>query len=377
MEHPPLARLCRRQPHEIRGPSLVDRQERLEHRRDQHRAAIVRFGQSLELVRVGLAVDLEVDGLAQRAAAPGGMAELLGQPGHQLARAELPAVGCDLGLDRLAQGEVREQRDDVGERLVEGETVDAGRLGVAAVKTVENGVRGLVHHHVVRQRGESPTRAGIARHRTEIAEQQRDLLLAVVGIGFAQRMRIDPEPLDRLVVVALPARRPQDAPSQRTLERADRLHRHREDHLLVEARVPFGRGQPVLSEQVGVVEVDGIVELSADRIDIDHFEIVVDRSGPEFVLLALDFPGEIDRRHVDPGGIDPGRSLRIERIDPKLADRRTKIVLAGHRKHPPESGARLSIRSSIAMDDNSACWPGCLTTAQFDCGFFPAPMCRL
>ncbi len=55
---------------------------------------------------------------------------------------------------RLRQREVLEQRDDVGERLVEGEDVRIGGLAEASVQAVEQGVRRLVRDDVVRDGGE-------------------------------------------------------------------------------------------------------------------------------------------------------------------------------------------------------------------------------
>ena len=51
-------------------------------------------------------------------------------------------------------GEVLEQRHDVGERLVKGQHVGIARLLVSRMQAVEQGVRGLVRDDVVRQAGE-------------------------------------------------------------------------------------------------------------------------------------------------------------------------------------------------------------------------------
>ena len=52
-----------------------------------------------------------------------------------------------------------EQRDDVGEALVERQHVDVGRLEEIAAQAVHDGVRHLVGDDVVRQAGED----GLAR----------------------------------------------------------------------------------------------------------------------------------------------------------------------------------------------------------------------
>ena len=93
-----------------------------------------------------------------------------------------------------------EQRDDVGEGLVEGEHVGVARLDEAPVHAVEQRVRRLVRDDVVREAGEDECRragccAGSAGAR-EVAEQQRLLLRAVVGVGLAQGVRVDAQPPD-------------------------------------------------------------------------------------------------------------------------------------------------------------------------------------
>ncbi len=84
------------EPHQVGRTPLVDRQERLEHRRDEHRAARVRLGQTVELVRIWLSANLVVNRLSQHPAT-GCTAELAREPGHQCALVEPPAVGGDLG----------------------------------------------------------------------------------------------------------------------------------------------------------------------------------------------------------------------------------------------------------------------------------------
>ena len=139
-----------------------------------------------------------------------------------------------------------EQRDDVGERLVERRHVDIRPLGIARMQAVEQRVRGLVRNDVMRDCAEDD---GAAHHRPaavggrEIAEEQRDLLRIVVGVRFPQRMRIDSEPLYIAVVrhggapiFAERRRRPKRLPAERQLEALDRAHRHRIGHLLMELR---------------------------------------------------------------------------------------------------------------------------------------------
>ena len=69
----------------------------------------------------------------------------------------------DLIQERLAQREVLEEGDYVGEGFVEGENVRVGRLDEAAVQAVEQRVRGLVRDDVVGECSRTPFRAAAPR----------------------------------------------------------------------------------------------------------------------------------------------------------------------------------------------------------------------
>ncbi|WP_334382504.1 MULTISPECIES: hypothetical protein [unclassified Bradyrhizobium] len=96
------------------------------------------------------------------------------------------------------------------------------------------------------------------------------------------------------------------------------LHRHRKNHLLMELRIAFGWRQPILRQKMRVVEIDRLVELAACRIDINDFEILVDRTD-----LKLVFPGFFPRQCDGCVGISDRaqriRRLRIEGIYAQLA----------------------------------------------------------
>ena len=120
--------------------------------------------------------------------------------------------------------------------------------------------------------------------RREVAEQQRLLRRAVVGVRLAQRVRIDAQPRHvllrrtcRRTCVAM--RRPEREPAERALEVADRPHRDGVDHLLVELRVALRRRQAVLRDDRRVVEVDRLVEAAARRIVVDHLDVLADGAG--------------------------------------------------------------------------------------------------
>ena len=148
----------------------------------------------------------------------------------------------------------------------------------------------------------------------EIAEQQRLLVGAVVGVVGAQRVRIDAQArhfigLDPLV--AAPAgvlaivRRPQCAAAERPLEMADRGHGDGIDHLLVKLRIALRRRQTILGEQGLVVEVDRIIDPVRGRIDIHDFEIFANRTRPQRLGgSGLVIPGNRQRRLMHRNGIE-------------------------------------------------------------------------
>ncbi|MCY1419938.1 hypothetical protein D9M71_355420 [compost metagenome] len=118
---------------------------------------------------------------------------------------------------------------------------------------------------------------------------------------------------------------PEDPPPQRALEDLDGLHRHGEHHLLVEARIALGRRQAVLRQDMGMVEVQRLVELPAGGVDVDDFQVFVGRPGSHRRLPAR-LPGDLDGGVADLCRFHQRRGLRIERIDPQLAHRRCRIV---------------------------------------------------
>ena len=194
-----------RDPQQIGDAALVDRQEGVEDGGDEDRAAIVRLGQVRVVVRIGLArlplagllVDL-ADRVAERAALAGRLAELLRELAQEVLAREVAARRGDLVAQHVGEGEVLEERDEVRERLVEGEHVGIARLVEAAVHAVEQRVRHLVRDDVVGEAGEDGERrrAGSfrAHRRGEVAEEQRLLRRAVVRVRLAQRVRIDAQP---------------------------------------------------------------------------------------------------------------------------------------------------------------------------------------
>jgi hypothetical protein len=219
------------------------------------------------------------------------------------------------------------QRNEVGESLVKGLHVRIARLGEARMNAVEQGVRDLVRHDVVRQAGEHRVArriVGVLAEHGKIAEQQRLLVGTVIGVLIAQRMRIDPQPADELTLPLAgralagrdAARRPQRDATERPLELADRGHRDGVDHLLMELRIPLRRTQTVLREHVRVVEVHRRIDHAARRIDVDHLDVFTRRAG----LQVL--PRQPDRDLVNRNGLQPQREAGIERIHTQTPVRR-------------------------------------------------------
>ncbi len=240
---------------------------------------------------------------------------------------------------RRASGWVKcwNRAHEIGERLVEGRHVGVAVVLEEAVQAVEQGVRRLVRDHVLRQAGEDqPPRQVLARvgeAGREVAEEQRLLLRAVVGVGLAKGVGIDPQPIDRpddglaglgvaadlAVSVAHEEGRRQRLAAQRPFEVPDRGHRHRVDHLLVELRVAFGRGQPVLRQQVRPVQVHRRVEAPARRVVVDDLEVLADR--PRLEIL----PGHAEHRLVDQRRVELRGQARVERVGPQTPVRRRRM----------------------------------------------------
>ncbi len=307
---------------QIDDARLVDAQEGIEHRGDQDRPAGVGFTGAVDLLRVGLlrppfpgrSVDL-AQGIPQRAPPPDRLAELLGELGEQVLFRQIAAGLGDLVAQHLGVGEVLEERHDVGEGLVEGQDVDVARLDEAPVHAVQQGVGRLVGDDVMGEAGEDRAAGedalGAGRRGGKVAEQERLLDGAVVGVGLAQRMGVDAQAAHELVAVpACPPvgrHRPERTPAEGLLEVADGRHRDRIDHLLVKLGVALRRRQPILRQQMGIVEVHRRVAGAVGVIHVDHLEVFPDRPGREIRL-----PRDLERDLVDERRLELGAEARIE-----------------------------------------------------------------
>ena len=189
-----------------------------------------RCGSSKRAVVAPCGAGLALDRAPQRVARVRlrGGAHLLGETGqHALAeRLDVdvvlrdPAVAIDRAervRDELRDRERREQRDDVGEGLVEGELVRQAGLEEAAAQAVEDGVGRLVGDDVVRQARVDRAAPAIGRRPDvplERAEQDAVRIRVVVGVRLAEGAWHEGE------LVAREA--PWDAPAEGRLERGQR-----------------------------------------------------------------------------------------------------------------------------------------------------------
>ena len=211
---------------------------------------------------------------------------------RELPQQVLPARGAVVRrnlVQHIRHGEVLEQRDDVGERLVEGEHVGVGGLAKPAMQAIEQRVRRLVRDDVVRKarRTRDPGKSAPASHRG--AGNSRTAAPSCPGCSrrWPRAGRADRcAGAARTIVGSAPrrrrrsaGRRPQGQASERALEVFDRPHRDRVDHLLMELRVGFRRraARPA-TRRWGWLRSTRRVAAPARRIDVDDLEILADRT---------------------------------------------------------------------------------------------------
>jgi hypothetical protein len=229
-------------------------------------------------------------------------------------------------LDEGPEREALEQRDDVGETLVERGHIRIRVFDIAMVNGVQNRMRHLVRDDVRTEAGEDePTGivpAVVLFRGVEITEQQRCLVRVVVRIRIAQRMRIDPQLLDVFAPELNPApsrpgsreaRIPDDLAAESPLEVPNGLHRDGIDELLVKLRVALARRQPLLRGDRLVRQVDRFVPASARRVDIDDLEVFA--TGARLDL----FERHLIEHLVDAGRVEPRREPGIQRVASQVA----------------------------------------------------------
>ena len=207
---------------------------------------------------------------------------------------------------------------------------------------VKQRMRHLMGDDVMREAGKDqrPRRVmAVLPLNREVSKQHGLPLRAVIGVAVTQRVWIDPEPPHKgLAVTArcrvvLPLRRPERHAAERALEMADRRHRHRIHHLLVELRIGLRRRQPVLRQQLGVIKIDRGIDRIAGGVDVDHLDILADRPGLELLL-----PGNPDGHFGDADHIMLPGEAGIEGVDAQPPRRGRRQLLpwrgCGHMGDP-------------------------------------------
>ena len=263
--------------------------------------------------------------------------------------------------DDLRVRKVLKQSDGVGERFVEGQNVGVTVLDEPPVKTVQNRVTQLVDDHIVRQAGEDgPAREVVARRIArgrEVTEQDRLLHGVVVRVCFPEGVRVDAQAPDEFFVVKrsvrCAARRPEQRPPQRALEQADHLHANGVYHLLVELRVAVRRVDPMLLDHVRIVQIDRFVKTPGRRIEVNHLQVVADRSRRGAILATIQRGDDIqwellprDRHlHIPDGDrVQPRRQAGVGRVNPQPPMRRTRRMLGRIRHGSPHQWGTPAMR---------------------------------
>jgi hypothetical protein len=289
----------------VRHAELVDAgrpdfDEAVQHRGHQHLAATMGLQEEGALEELG--IRRQLCALPER-----GTPRALYLPAHLLRqpeeRALLERVGGDLGLvhercraaglggrgqehaHHLLLGKYGENRDEIREALVKGRLVGARGIEIALAQGVDQGMRGLVHHDVVREAGVDRVAAGAG----EIAEDQALGHGVIEGIGVQHPMRRDLE--------LVGAEGPAHAPAERELEAGQRLHDERvhvlgmEPEVVDDLRLAPGPFRRLVGEAVG--QVVGAVEAPRGGIVVHHLHAVPDGPGDEILR------GHCDLCHED------------------------------------------------------------------------------
>ena len=190
-------------------------------------------------------------------------------------------------LEHLAECEHGEQRDDVGEALVERGLVGRRRSHEPAAQAVEQRVRGLVHHDVVREGQEDGLVVAAV-----VAEDEGLRFARVERVHLLERVGEDLE----LVGAGVPGH----AAPERVLEASERAHDEGVDVPGVKPGVAqdlrvVGR----IRDVVHVRRVRGRVHRSRGRVVVDDLNPVAGRPAAE----------------VLPGDLDGGRQDRSVALD--------------------------------------------------------------
>ncbi len=81
----------------------------------------------------------------------------------------------------------------------------------------------------------------------------------------------------------------------------------------MELRVAFTGAQPILRQNIGILQIDGLVKFSYRGVVINHFEVLATRAGFGF------FPADSVNHVVDEGGINALRQGGVKGVAAQLA----------------------------------------------------------
>ena len=243
------------------------------------------------------------------------------------------AAGVEQRADDVLERKHGEEGDDVREPLVEGRLVRRRRFEISGSDAVEQRVRRLVRHDVVRKAGVDRTTGSTC----EVAEKQPAVFLGIEGVRFRERVGRDVE----LVAV----RSPRAAASECELEARENPHRYGVDILRVKFRVleqglverggdiRFAGTARLLRERIEVVavpefELGGVVEHVVRGVVVDDVDPVTARPGQK--LLG----GNLDFRRQDPPA-DPDRGVLCDdRQLPRVRKARQRSASGHHVQFP-------------------------------------------
>ena len=124
----------------------INPQERVKHSGDQHRSSVVGFVQLIEFgatkwwLRLPLPILEPADRVAQRSMTPRRLTELDGKLSKKILPLKVATSASDLLPQRFRNGEVLEERDNVGECLMKGEDIAVRGLTEPAMQAIEKEV---------------------------------------------------------------------------------------------------------------------------------------------------------------------------------------------------------------------------------------------
>lgn len=182
---------------------------------------------------------------------------------------------------------------------------------------IENCVCHFMSHDVWTQAGEDQPAGIIGPLRLigcgKITEQDRLLIRIVIRVGITNRVRIQAQALNIIPFGrGHSSRIPDDFPSERALEMANRFHRYRVNELLMKLWIAFTRCQAVLRCDLFGTKINRLVPALARWIDVDHLDVFADRS--RFQAFKRNTVNDF----VNHRRVQPRRKTRIERVSAQV-----------------------------------------------------------